>query len=115
MALGELLVSAIDAPPSGAGVGSDTTPVSGRPPGNRGEANREGELADRQAPRCGPRPNTMAVIVADVGVAEAPMSIGNVWIVLPERHDHRRGHRRRAACCWRARPTARPGAPAPSA
>lgn len=82
MALGELLVSAIDAPPSGARVGSDTTPVSGRPPAIEA---RPIENANWPIVKAALRatPEYDAVIVADVGVAGAPMSTWNVWTVLP--------------------------------
>ena len=77
MALAELLVNAIDAPPPGAGAGSDTRPVSGRPPAMEA---RPIENASWPIVKAAVRatPEYDAVIVADVEVVAGPMSIWNV-------------------------------------
>ena len=80
VALGELLVSPISAPPSGAGAGMDTTPVSGRPPGT--------ELSITDNASCPivsevvrVTPAALAVIVAVSADGAAPMAIANAAIV----------------------------------
>src|SRR5689334_18001651 len=82
IACGELLVSATSAPPAGAGLGSDSTPVAGRPPGTEA-APMDSASWPMMSGAVRTTPAQVAVIVAAPAVADPPTSIANVWSVLP--------------------------------
>ena len=79
-AFGELLVSAMTAPPSGAGTGTETTPVSGRPPATEpGATDNASWPIVSEVERV--TPDALAVNTAVNGVGDAPMAIENVVVV----------------------------------